>query len=1181
MERGDVFEDRYQLIKPLGEGGMGYVWMALDSDSGNLVALKFLREDAREYPDMLGRFRNEYKVQNSLNDPGVVGIYSINTSADDIEYVVMEYFDGIPINSAKESMEPRDRVQWTTQVLIKTARALAFIHKKDIIHRDIKPSNILVSENVPDADIGDHRVSTKLIDFGIALVEGERNRFTVPGGFVGTPDFAPLEQLESSNSACKASDVFALACVAYELYAGELPWNSLRNAPIDEYICQRRETRPKPLPEYVPHGIADIVNRALSSKPSHRPTAHDFATELDKELDFADNLTRKPPVKVEDPTIKVPPPQPPVCRFANTLTLSLFTGFSVGYVAALIWFVSRIEFSSVEFFNLDSDWYYVLLIALFVNLVFAARERAAASKRPTRLLDSCTAGVGACAAWLLTAFSISPSLDVWSHVLLVPVALAAARAPIGAAWNYLWLTIAVAAGWYGWIGVPPDGHSYVLPLVMTTIAVIGCTAMLLERVSGRFGPAIVRLIGPITTTIVIGVMVLALISYPDSHAARTRDLYPVDVAVKKRLVGLPEDDPLLFEPASRVASSADGRIAIADRIGMGRYALWLMAPHGKWTRKILRSPLTRPDGQRMLLSTSIAPSDSEASLWQNLGKKIDPNEPFPALGFVNDISFYGDDVIAVSDSGVWNLSTDIPRRLAAPWDKSAVRRWLAVDADGNAGVVSNYRISGKLGSTFDVISLKDGKVVSPDIVISGNDYPVIKAGQWRYIGLSLLPDGSFSSQSGNAIVRFNALGVGSIIERVNFDSGDSRQTDYAITGRYLYAANDDGDSWLLEFTYLRHRLDWKSNERPTSSVELSTPKSGRYCGTKGTELTRISQHVNFVAEGPTVAAIIDGPNCTGGVWLRDFKSARWSLSNSVNTINSSTSGDHLRYTGFPFMPQNTDGKVQVISPTAASSIDVTGSTGRQTKYPTSAKLNVQNRPVAGFGTLSDGKGWLMVVPYGTLSSERGTSQLLVQPRGVEWYPSGWKAGGATAAITLAHSTVLVASCGSVFSVKTGDGWNQIVAGQADWSPDQEGCILDWPVPQARTADLGLVHSIGAELEDSGLVLVAHSLREQDNVWRHKVSQLDVETGTVSDIDALDLTDDDAIPVQVSAGPGSRICIATIDKNGEGPLFVYRQGVRRKLSFPNGIRPNGCAWWDDRLFVTDGTSGNTYEVVPPK
>ena len=275
----------WRLVRELGEGGMGSVWLAERAD-GQLkrpVALKLPRLAwARGLAERMARERD---ILATLEHPNIARLYDAGVDALGRPWMALEFVDGQPldVHACERSLSLRQRVQ----LLLQAASAVAFAHGRLVIHRDLKPSNILVSA------LGE----VKLLDFGIAkLLEGERTEATALTQWAGralTPDYASPEQIRGEPLGT-ASDVYSLAVVAYELLAGARPYRLKRGsaAEFEEAIISLDAPRAStvatdPANARALRGDLDaILAQALRKSPADRyPTVQALAEDWQRWLD--------------------------------------------------------------------------------------------------------------------------------------------------------------------------------------------------------------------------------------------------------------------------------------------------------------------------------------------------------------------------------------------------------------------------------------------------------------------------------------------------------------------------------------------------------------------------------------------------------------------------------------------------------------------------------------------------------------------------------------------------------------------------------------------------------------------------------------------------------------------------------------------------------------------------------
>jgi eukaryotic-like serine/threonine-protein kinase len=278
IRTGQMFADRYRVIRRLGTGGMATVWLAEDERLGREVAVKRLKTDAPE--ESLARFRREARLGATLNHPNFVSVFD-TIATDEGALIVMEYVPGRSLEEivARGPMDPKEAVS----ILRAVAEALDHAHREGVVHRDIKPANILVRDDG----------TVKLADLGIARAI-DATQITAEGKVIGTLPYMAPERMRAAGAGGPPSDVYALAAVAYELLSGAAP----ESEGTGDHVPDHRD-----LAERWPGAPASalaVLMRGLSPEPQLRQlSAGRFVEELDAALRRGDQPTRPftpPPV---------------------------------------------------------------------------------------------------------------------------------------------------------------------------------------------------------------------------------------------------------------------------------------------------------------------------------------------------------------------------------------------------------------------------------------------------------------------------------------------------------------------------------------------------------------------------------------------------------------------------------------------------------------------------------------------------------------------------------------------------------------------------------------------------------------------------------------------------------------------------------------------------------------------
>jgi serine/threonine protein kinase/tetratricopeptide (TPR) repeat protein len=321
--------ERFQLIRPHAQGGIGQVWVARDSELQRDVALKEIQPRFAERDDHRARFVLEAEITGNLEHPGIVPVYSLGRNAEGRPYYAMRFIQGesflVAIRRFHQARGEHDleakkgaRPSWGIEFrqllrrFLDVCDAIDYAHSRGVLHRDLKPANIMLGR------YGE----TLVVDWGLAKVIGKNDiepvqedgppepgfagasvtaaRETVQGTTIGTPAYMSPEQAKGAiDQLGPRSDVFSLGATLYELLTGEVPFSGKRVAEIIEKVMKGQVQRPRTLDRTVPAPLEAICMKALANEPEHRyPSVRALAQDLEHWL--ADEpVTAYPELRLE------------------------------------------------------------------------------------------------------------------------------------------------------------------------------------------------------------------------------------------------------------------------------------------------------------------------------------------------------------------------------------------------------------------------------------------------------------------------------------------------------------------------------------------------------------------------------------------------------------------------------------------------------------------------------------------------------------------------------------------------------------------------------------------------------------------------------------------------------------------------------------------------------------------
>ncbi|MCI0615069.1 protein kinase [bacterium] len=268
----------YEILAPLGAGGMGEVYRAKDTRLDRIVAIKILPVHLSSNPDFRQRFEREAKAVSILNHPNICTLHDIGQQ-NGTEYLVMEYIEGETLSSRlqKGPLPIADLLRYSIQI----AEALDKAHKKGIIHRDLKPGNIIITKSgVKVLDFGLAKMSDQKPGSDVSQLATAQKELTKEGTILGTIQYMAPEQLEAKDSDAR-TDIFAFGAVMYEMATGKKAFEGNSQASLIAAILKEEPKSIASQQPLAPSSLENIVRTCLTKDPDERfQTAHDIKVQL-------------------------------------------------------------------------------------------------------------------------------------------------------------------------------------------------------------------------------------------------------------------------------------------------------------------------------------------------------------------------------------------------------------------------------------------------------------------------------------------------------------------------------------------------------------------------------------------------------------------------------------------------------------------------------------------------------------------------------------------------------------------------------------------------------------------------------------------------------------------------------------------------------------------------------------
>lgn len=266
MANKEMLNNRYEIIRPIGSGGMAEVYLAKDTLLDREVAIKMLRSQFNNDKTLLDQFKREAKSAAKLVHPNIISVYDVVVD-NDKQFIVMEYVDGINLKHYME--QHKLSIIDALDLSIQIAEGLQHAHVHKIVHCDIKPLNILVGKNL----------NPKIADFGIAkMVSNQTLVYT--NSIMGSVHYISPEQASGEKVTC-LSDVYSLGVMLFEMLTGRVPFNGATAVSVAMMHTEKEVPRLAEFMEKVPEGLQEILDKALAKRPENRyQSAAQFRREL-------------------------------------------------------------------------------------------------------------------------------------------------------------------------------------------------------------------------------------------------------------------------------------------------------------------------------------------------------------------------------------------------------------------------------------------------------------------------------------------------------------------------------------------------------------------------------------------------------------------------------------------------------------------------------------------------------------------------------------------------------------------------------------------------------------------------------------------------------------------------------------------------------------------------------------